>query len=71
MTGDADARRDEGLDAIVATLRDVSERLADRALEVLKEAHRAGATTRPEAERTLTTARRAVEKAIALLGREA
>ncbi|MFM9085591.1 MAG: hypothetical protein ACKORC_03875 [Acidimicrobiia bacterium] len=55
------------VDAIVEELRSISERLSDRALEVLKEAHRAGATTRPDEERTLTTARRAVEKAIGLL----
>jgi hypothetical protein len=58
-----------GTEAIVAQLREVSERLGDMALDVLKEAHRAGATTRPDAERTLTTARRAVEKAIGLLTR--
>jgi len=62
---DRDADRE--IDRIVEELRGISERLADRALDVLKEAHRAGATSRPEAERTLTTARRAVEKAIGLL----
>jgi hypothetical protein len=57
------------LDNIVERLRSASEDIADRALSVLSEAARAGETKRPEAERTLTQARRAVEKAINLLER--
>lgn len=59
-----------GLDDLVAQLRSVSEDLADRAISVLSEASRAGETRRPEAERALTQARRAVEKAIAILERQ-
>jgi hypothetical protein len=57
------------LDDIVERLRSASEDIADRALSVLSEASRAGETKRPDAERTLTQARRAVEKAINLLER--
>ena len=57
--------------ADVSELRDrleaVAEELADLALASLKASVRAGATARPEEERRLTRARRAVEKAIALL----
>ena len=59
-----------GLDDLIAQLRSVSEELADRAISVLSEASRAGETRRPEAERALTQARRAVEKAIAILERQ-
>jgi hypothetical protein len=58
------------LDDLIARLRSVSEDLADRAIAVLSEASRAGETRRPEAERALTQARRAVEKAIAILERQ-
>ena len=57
------------LDDIIERLRSASEDIADRALSVLSEASRAGETKRPDAERTLTQARRAVEKAINLLER--
>ena len=59
-----------GLDDLIAQLRSVSEDLADRAISVLSEASRAGETRRPDAERALTQARRAVEKAIAILERQ-
>jgi len=58
------------LDDLIAQLRSVSEDLADRAISVLSEASRAGETRRPDAERALTQARRAVEKAIAILERQ-
>lgn len=54
---------------IVDQLKQISEQLADQALSALKQAHAAGESKRPELERTLTQARRAVEKAISLLGR--
>ncbi len=54
---------------IVQQLKLISEQLADQALSVLKQSHAAGESKRPELERTLTQARRAVEKAISLLGR--
>ena len=57
------------LDDIIERLRSASEDIADRALSVLSEASRAGETERPDAERALTQARRAVEKAINLLER--
>ena len=57
------------LDDIIERLRSASEDIADRALSVLSEASRAGETKRPDAERALTQARRAVEKAISLLER--
>ena len=57
------------LDDIIERLRSASEDISDRALSVLSEASRAGETKRPDAERFLTQARRAVEKAINLLER--
>ena len=57
-------------DEIIQQLRNISETLSDRALTVLKEAHAQGESKRPEIERTLTQARRAIEKAIGLLTRE-
>ncbi len=57
------------LDDIIERLRSASEDISDRALSVLSEASRAGETKRPDAERSLTQARRAVEKAINLLER--
>ncbi len=55
---------------IVEQLRNISETLADRALTALKEAHALGESKRPDIERTLTQARRAIEKAIGLLDSE-
>lgn len=57
------------LDDLIARLRSVSDDLADRAISVLSDASRAGETKRPDEERVLTQARRAVEKAIAVLER--
>ena len=57
-------------DRIIEQLRIISDTLADRALSALKEAHAQGESKRPERERTLTQARRSIEKAISLLGRE-
>ena len=57
------------VEEIVSNLQSVSEDLADKALDALKEAHRAGAAKRPEMERQLTQARRAIEKAIGVLSR--
>jgi hypothetical protein len=52
---------------LVARLEAIAEELADRAIAVLREAVAAGATARPEEERRLTRARRAVEKAASIL----
>ncbi len=60
---------EENSKQIVDQLKQISEQLADQALSALKLAHAAGESKRPELERTLTQARRAVEKAISLLGR--
>lgn len=60
----------ENNDEIIQQLRNISETLGDRALTVLKEAHAQGELKRPEIERTLTQARRAIEKAIGLLTRQ-
>ena len=57
------------LEEIVSNLQSVSEDLADKALDALKEAHREGQTKRPELERQITQARRAIEKAIGVLSR--
>lgn len=56
-------------DDIIQRLRLVSDDLADRAIAILSEASRAGESKRPDAERVVTQARRAVEKAIVLLER--
>lgn len=45
----------------------LAEELADAAIDALRAAIRAGETGRPKQERTLTQARRAVEKASGLL----
>lgn len=57
-------------DKIIEQLRIISDTLADRALSALKDAHAQGESKRPDRERKLTQARRAIEKAINLLGRE-
>ena len=54
---------------MISRLESISEELADKALDALKSAHREGAVKRPEIERQLTTARRAIEKAIGVLTR--
>lgn len=54
---------------IVSQLQGISDDLAEKALNVLKDAHSRGESKRPESERSLTQARRAIEKAISLLQR--
>lgn len=63
------ASQDESILDIVSRLETISEEIADKALDALKSAHREGAVKRPETERQLTSARRAVEKAIGVLSR--
>ena len=48
-------------------LAQIGEDLDELAFDLLREAAAEGATTRPAADRTLTQARRAVEKAAQLL----
>ena len=54
-------------DGIRRRLEDISEELADLALERLRESIDAGGAELPVDERRLTRARRAVEKAAAIL----
>jgi uncharacterized Ntn-hydrolase superfamily protein len=63
------ASQDESINDMISRLELISEELADKALDALKSAHREGAVKRPETERQLTTARRAIEKAIGVLTR--
>ena len=63
------ASQDESINDMISRLESISEELADKALDALKSAHREGAVNRPETERQLTTARRAIEKAIGVLTR--
>jgi uncharacterized Ntn-hydrolase superfamily protein len=63
------ASQDESINDMISRLESISEELADMALDALKSAHREGAVKRPETERQLTTARRAIEKAIGVLTR--
>jgi hypothetical protein len=54
-------------DELAAQLRGIAGELDDVALDVLTEAVADGATARPPEDKTLTQARRAVEKAATLL----
>lgn len=54
-------------DDLIERLTEVSEQLADRAIDVLRSAVEAGESGRPPEERALTRARAAVDKAIGLL----
>jgi hypothetical protein len=60
-------RRDDRREELAARLDGIAEELADLAMDALRRAIDHGATKRPDAERRLTQARRAVEKAAALL----
>ena len=61
MTGTYDDIRQE--------LENISERMGDRIMTVLREAIEAGATGRPAEEKQLTRARTAVDKAVGILTR--
>lgn len=61
MTGEHDDIRQE--------LENISERLGDRIMTVLRDAIEAGASGRPPQERQLTRARAAVDKAVNILVR--
>jgi len=54
-------------DDIAERLSAISDEIADLAIDSIREALRSGATSRPAAEKRLTQARRAVEKAAHLL----
>jgi hypothetical protein len=52
---------------IAERLRGIAEELDDASFELLHDAVASGETTRPKADKTLTQARRAIEKAATLL----
>lgn len=54
-------------EALAERLRDIAEALNDLSMRILSEAISAGATSRPPEEKSISQARRAVEKAIYLL----
>jgi hypothetical protein len=56
-----------GYEELAARLRGIAGELDDVALDILTEAVADGATARPPEDKTLTHARRAVEKAATLL----
>ena len=56
------------LDDIRARLEGIAEELAEKALDVLRDAVEKGETGRPPEERRLTRARAAVERAVGILG---
>ena len=56
------------LDDVRQRLRQIADELADAAITALRDALAEGQTTRPEAERRITRARTAVEKALRELG---
>lgn len=55
------------LDDLRARLEEIGEELADAAMDALREALETGAGSRPDRERKLTQARRAVERAVRAL----
>lgn len=57
----------EDLHSVAERLEDISEQLADLAMETLRASIEDGAEGRPELERRITRARRSVDKAAALL----
>lgn len=61
---------DERLEELADRLEAISAELDDLVLDVLREAAGAGATRRPEVDKRLTQARRAVDKAAHLLRAE-
>lgn len=61
MTGEYDDIRQD--------LANISERLGDRIMTMLRDAIEAGATGRPPRERQLSRARAAVDKAVNILDR--
>jgi hypothetical protein len=61
------SERSERVDDLAGRLDEVGEEIADLAIDAIKAALRSGSEGRPVAERTLTQARRAVEKAAHLL----
>ena len=67
MTGSPSSPSSSSFEDLAARLDAISEEIADVALAELSSAVRRGEQKRPVAERTLTQARRAVDKAAHLL----
>lgn len=61
---------DEQIASIATDLESLSERLGEISIQLLREAVEAGETKRPANERTVSQARRAVDKAARLLTSE-
>ena len=57
----------EQFDEIVSQLESISETLGERTFDLLREAVASGSGQRPAEEKTITQARRAIDKAIHLL----
>ena len=57
----------EQFDEIVSQLEYISETLGERTFDLLQEAVASGSGQRPAEEKTITQARRAIDKAIHLL----
>ncbi len=60
---------DDRLEDLRNELTSISERLQDLSIDILREAVDRGETTRPAIDKTLATARRAVDKAVRTLER--
>jgi len=58
------------LDELQARLHQISEEIGDLSITLLREAVESGATQRPPLDKTLSRARRSVDKAAALLDSE-
>lgn len=59
---------DDSIDDLRGRLEVISDRLGDHIMATLRDALEAGEKSRPEIERVLSRARRAVDKAVLLLG---
>lgn len=57
----------ENFDDVIQSLENAAEALGDRAIGMLRDALESGSGVKPVAEKTITQARRAVEKAVTLL----
>jgi hypothetical protein len=58
---------EQSIDSIIARLEEVSAELGDHSIALLRDAIESGDTARPAGEKTVSQARRAVDKAINLL----
>lgn len=56
-----------GIDDIIARLEEIGESLGEQTMMLLREAIERGETSRPVAEKVISQARRAVDKAVHLL----